>query len=168
MKRESGYVLVTTLLLVLIISLAISTIFFTGMLEYRTSNNNVAYNLAYQAAENGIEKSISNVQTSQIEMNRVLSLDGNSDKTTCIDNDGTLKSSNCETIYLNEEKTIRSSNVIYRRSGECVSFGNSDQTSGCFIIEGIGEIPAIELKIVNKQEIKINTINLNNTGVYEY
>lgn len=47
-------------------------------------------------------------------------------------------------------------------------FGNSDQTSDCFVIQGTGEIPGVSLKIVNKQEIKINTINLNNNGIYEY
>lgn len=167
-QKQNGYVLITTLLLVFIISLAISTIFFSGILEYRTSNNNVANNLAFQAAENGIEKAISNIQVSRNEMTKVLSIDGNDIKQACINDDGEWMSSDCNTVYLNEEKTIKSSNKITRRSGECVSFGNSDQTSGCFIIEGTGEIPGISLKITNKQEIKINTINMNNNGIYEY
>ncbi len=168
MKNQSGYVLISTLLLVFILSLAISTIYFTGIMEYRTSNNNIANNIAFQAAENGIEKSISNIKISQVEMNKVLILNSTNEKKTCIDNDGSLKSSNCEAVYLNEEKTVKSMNNIYRRSGECIAYGNSDQISGCFVIEGIGSIPAMNLKIVNKQEVKINTINLSNNGVYEY
>jgi len=167
-KKQKGYILITTLMLVFIISLAISTIFFTGILEYRTSNNNVANNLAFQAAENGIEKSISNLQTSRSELIKVLKIDGSNIKQACISKEGELQSSGCSTIYLNDEKTIKSSNIITRRSGECVSFGNSDQTSDCFVIQGTGEIPGVNLKIVNKQEIKINTINLNNNGIYEY
>jgi Tfp pilus assembly protein PilX len=168
LKNNDGYVLLTTLLLVFIISLAITTIYSTGIIEYRSSNNNVANSLAFQAAENGIEKSISNIQVSKVEMTKILNLDSNDGKLACIDNDGTLQSSGCSQIFMNEEKTIKSSNNITRRSGECVSFGNSDQASGCFIIEGIGEIPGIGLKIINKQEIKINTVNLNTNGVYEY
>jgi Tfp pilus assembly protein PilX len=167
-KHEKGYVLLTTLLLVFIISLAITTIFSTGIIEYRSSNNNVANSLAFQAAENGIEKTISNIQVSKVEMAKVLNLDSNDGKLACIDKNGTLQSSGCTQVFMNEEKTIKSSNKITRRSGECVSFGNSDQASGCFIIEGTGEIPGIDLKIINKQEIKINTVNLNTNGVYEY
>lgn len=165
--REKGYVLITTLLIVFIISLGMSSVFLIGMLESRSSNNNVANNLAFQSAENAIDKTLGGLKTSRSELYRVLGIEDNENKIYCISKNGTLETS-CDNIYLNEEKTIKSENKIYRRSGECIAFGNSDQKSGCFIIDGIGEIPALKLKVVNKQEIKINTINTNNNGVYEY
>lgn len=165
--KEDGYVLITTLLIVFIISLGMSSAFLIGMLESKSSNNNVANNLAFQSAENAIDKTLGSLKTSKIELYRVLGIEADQNKIYCISKNGNLESS-CANIYLNEEKTIKSQNKIYRRSGECIAFGNSDQQSGCFIIEGIGEIPSLKLKVINKQEIKINTINTNSNGVYEY
>jgi Tfp pilus assembly protein PilX len=166
MKQE-GYVLVTTLMIVFIISLGISSIFLHGILEYRSSNNNVANNLAFQSAENAIEKTLGNLQVSKAEMNKVLAIDIGENKEHCIDETGVLQTV-CTGVFLNTDQTIKSENKISRNIGECIAYGNSDQQSGCFVIQGIGRIPSLELSIKNKQEIKINTINANNNGVYEY
>lgn len=165
--KQDGYVLVTTLLIVFIISLGISSIFLNGILEYRSSNNNVANNLAFQSAENAIEKTLGNLQVSRAEMNKVLGISDEENKAHCIDEKGVLKTE-CTGIFLNTDKTIKSENKITRKTGECIAYGNSDQQSGCFVIQGIGSIPSLDLSIKNKQEIKINTINANNNGVYEY
>lgn len=165
--KEKGYVLITTLMVVFIISLGMSSVFLIGMLESRSSNNNIANNLAFQSAENAIDKTLGGITTTRSELYRVLGIESDEDKRYCISNNGTLETT-CVDIYLNEDKSIKSENKIYRRMGECFSFGNSDQQSGCFVIEGIGEIPSLNLKTINKQEIKINTINANSDGVYEY
>lgn len=165
--KNKGYALITVLLIVFIISLGISSIFLNGILEYRSSNNNVANNLAFQAAENAIDKSLGNVQVSRTEMNKILAIGDGENKYYCIDEKGTLQNS-CSEVFLNEEKTIKSQNEVKRRNGECIAYGNSDQQSGCFIIKGIGSIPSLNLEVKNNQEIKINTINANNNGVYEY
>lgn len=165
--KEKGYVLITTLLIVFVISLVISSVFLNGILEYRSSNNNVANNLAFQSAENAIEKTLGNLQVSRVELNKVLGISDNEDETHCINDKGVLESE-CVEVFLNSDKTIKSENKITRKTGECIAYGSSDQQSGCFVIEGIGSIPSLNLSIKNKQEIKINTINTSNNGVYEY
>lgn len=166
MKQE-GYALVITLMLIFIISLIISTVFYTGILEYQTSNNNVANNLAFQAAENSIKKNLTNLQVSKGDLNQILAISKN-EKKYCINASGDLINDTCDSIFINEDKTIKSGSIITRRTGECAAFGSSDQTASCFNIEGIGQIPAITLKLSNMQEIKINTINASGNGVYEY
>lgn len=168
MKNQKGYALVMTLMLVFIISLIISTVFFTGIVEYRTSNNNIANTLAFQSAENAIQKNLTNLQVNKLEVNKILNIGAEEKKIYCINNNGEFINETCDGVYLNKENTITSKSEITRRSGECAAFGSSDQLSGCFNIQGIGQIPSIDLELSNIQEIKINTINASNNGVYEY
>lgn len=168
MKKQKGYALVMTLMLVFIISLIISTVFFTGIVEYRTSNNNVANTLAFQSAENSIQKSLTNLQVSKVEVNKILNISNEEKKLYCINDNGEFIAELCDDVYLNKEKTIKSKSEVSRRLGECEALGSSDQLSGCFNIQGIGQIPSIDLELSNIQEIKINTINASNNGVYEY
>ena len=118
--------------------------------------------------ENGIKIAIEELFTNENNTDKIFQLSSDDSFTYCTA-DGTIKDESCNDYYMDTNKTIKSSAVVtLNNTTECLAYGNSDKKPYCFIIKGIGSIPVLKTEPSKHiQEVQVNTININNNGIYE-
>jgi len=167
-KNQKGSTIIVCLIIMFFLSSLAILNFNSSKNDLRISSNINARNIKGQSAENGINMSIKSLFSDENSVNAVLQMKSGDEYKYCSSN-GSIESEDCEIKYMNINKTIKSHSITkLNENTECLAYGNSDKKPFCFIIEGYGEIPLLNSTIsVHVQEVQINTININNNGIYE-
>lgn len=167
-KKKKGSTIVVCLIIMFFLSALAILNFNSSKNDLRISTNINARNLKNQAAENGIQMSIQKLFIDPDDISKVLQMES-SDMYTYCSSDGNISDENCDNKYMDANDTLKSySETTLNKDTECLAYGNSDKKPYCYIIRGYGEIPVLKAKSSRHvQEVQINTININNNGVYE-
>lgn len=167
-NNQKGSTIIVCLIIMFFLSGLAILNFNSSKNDLRISNNINARNIKNQAAETGIQISISELFNDEDTINEVLQMTSSDSYTFC-SSEGTIKKSNCENRYLNKNGTIQSESLTTLNDDtECLAYGNSDKKPYCYIIKGEGRIPLLNGNpSIHIQEVQINTININNNGIYE-
>lgn len=169
-KNKKGSALITTLIIMLFLGILGTMIYNSSTTEMKIASNMSAKSLKFQAAEESISIAINNQFSSDLGIDEAVDLTEDETIRHCSDNGVQKKNKDCDSVYTNNDKTIKSFSDIKLNTGkECFSYGNSDQKAYCFLILGNGQIPLLNNDTtINVQEVQITTINANNNGVYEF
>lgn len=167
-KNQKGSTIIVCLIIMFFLSSLAILNFNSSKNDLRISGNINARNIKGQAAENGINMSIRTMFTDENNVGRVLQIGAGENISYC-SSDGAIMEDDCELYYMDQNETIKSHSITkLNENTECLAYGNSDKKPFCFIIEGYGEIPLINsAPSIHIQEVQINTININNNGIYE-
>lgn len=169
-KKQKGSALIICIAILLFLSVLGSTNFKSSRSEVAVSSTVYASNMLFQAAESSIEITMHDNFNDEDGLTELLNMNPNDIIYSCKDYDGKVgKTSDCEKNNYNSNKSIKTyAKITKNKDTECLSYGSSEQISYCYVIRSESEIPSIDgKKEVHIQEVQINTVNLNNNGVYE-
>ena len=167
-KKQKG----STIIVCLVVMFFLSTL---AILNFNSSRNDLVMSsniniqtIKSQSAENGIKMVVEEIFTEDADINSILQLSTSEQVEVCSDK-GVSKKEDCDLKYKDTNKTIKSKGIVSLNSkSECLTYGSSDTKANCYVIEGTGEIPVYDSKkTIHVQEVQINTININNNGIYE-
>ncbi len=167
-RKESGSAIIVCMVIMFFLG-AIGILNFTSSkTDLMVSSNITSENIKFQAAEESIKITMKELFSNETSIERVLQMTSDDSYVYCSDK-GSSSDQNCDFKYMNQNGTIKAKATTKLTTGiECLAYGNSDKKTYCFTIRAVGDIPILDGdEEVHIQEVQINTVNINNNGVYE-
>lgn len=169
-KTNRGSALITCIAILLFLSILGATNFNISRTDLKMSASVYASNLLFQSSESGLDVAIEEEFEDEENIDKLIQMDDNDILYSCRNYNGNIDNDvDCLNSYYNSNKSIKNYAEIKRsKEKECLAYGNSEQKAYCFVIRSVSELPTLDNKTeVHVQEIQINTVNLNNNGVFE-
>jgi hypothetical protein len=169
-KTNRGSALIICIAILLFLSILGATNFNVSRSDLKMSASVYASNLLFQASESGIDVAITEEFEDTANIDKLIQMDDSDILYACRSYTGNIEDNkNCLNSFYNSNKSIKNYAEIKRsKEKECLAYGNSEQKAYCFVIRSVSELPTLDnKKEVHVQEMQINTVNLNNNGVFE-